>query len=157
MLSGGQAMIALFFDGQLRLVNDYPKPKPPTNEVLIHLRLAGICNTDLEICKGYLDFLGVIGHEFIGELEDGRRVVGEINTWDGTCPACRRGEQTHCENRTTLGLLRRDGVFAEYCTLPEANLYDVPEKVSDEQAVFVEPLAAALEITERVHIRPTMR
>lgn len=148
-------MIAVVFDGELRLSEDYPKPEPPDGEVLVHLRQVGICNTDLEIIKGYLNFHGVLGHEFVGELDDGKRVVGEINTWDGTCPACRRGDHTHCENRSSIGIYKRDGVFAEYCTLPEINLYEVPPDVSDDQAVFVEPLAAACEITENIHIRPS--
>jgi len=150
-------MKALVFDGTLHLRNDYPQPEPPQGEVLVKMRRAGICNTDIEIVKGYLGFQGVLGHEFVGELQDGSRVVGEINTWDGTCPACRRGDVTHCETQTTLGIRRRDGVFAEYFTLPEINLHRVPDGVSDRQAVFVEPLAAALEITERNHVRPTQR
>ncbi len=150
-------MIALYFDGQARLVTDYPNPKPPAGEVLVRMRLVGICNTDLEIMRGYLNFKGVLGHEFVGELDDGRRVVGEINTWDGTCPACRQGHVTHCENRTTLGIRERDGVLAEYCVLPEINLHEVQDGVNDDQAVFVEPLAAALEITDQIHIRPSQR
>ncbi|HEX7594010.1 MAG TPA: alcohol dehydrogenase catalytic domain-containing protein, partial [Anaerolineae bacterium] len=124
-------------------------------------RRAGICNTDLEITRGYMSYRGVLGHEFVGIAEDGElrgaRVVGEINAYDGTCPTCLRGDVTHCPNRTTLGIVNRDGALAEYLTLPTRNLHRVPDTVSDAQAVFVEPLAAACEITDRVHIRPTDR
>ncbi len=150
-------MQALVFDGQLKLHLDYPAPTPPPGEVLVRVRRAGICNTDLEILKGYHNFHGVLGHEFVGELQDGTRVVGEINVYDGTCETCRRGDETHCPNRTTLGIQAREGALAEYLILPARNLHRVPDAVSDVQAVFVEPLAAALEITERVHLRPTDR
>lgn len=151
-------MRALVFDldQRLHLRNDYAAPAR-TDETLVKVRRAGICNTDLEITKGYANFHGVLGHEFVGELADGTRVVGEINAYDGTCPTCRRGDTTHCENRTVLGIINRDGAMAEFLTLPARNLHRVPGTVSDRQAVFVEPLAAALEIAERVHIRPSAR
>src|SRR2546429_8069827 len=133
--------------------------------------MAGICNTDLEIIRGYLTFQGVLGHEFVGIVEAvhegpgaspptylvGKRVVGEINAacYRSNCPSCQRGMPTHCPNRTTLGILNRDGAFAEYLTLPVANLHLVPDNVSDEEAVFVEPLAANFEILEQVHVKPT--
>ncbi len=135
-------------------------PRVP-NESLVRVLRAGICNTDLEIVKGYMGFRGVLGHEFVGIVEEGAlrgaRVVGEINAYDGTCPTCLRGDVTHCPNRTTLGIVNRDGAFAEYLTLPTRNLHRVPDSISDAQAVFVEPLAAACEITDRIHIRPTDR
>ncbi len=154
-------MNALVFDGKLKLDRDYPTPHAPAGESLVRVLRAGICSTDLEIIKGYMGFRGVLGHEFVGIVEDGEmrgaRVVGEINAYDGTCSTCRRGDVTHCPNRSTLGIMNRDGALAEYLTLPARNLHRVPDAVSDAQAAFTEPLAAACEITYRVHIRPTDR
>jgi len=157
-------MKALLYDGELKLLPDYPRPKPPPGEALIRVSLAGICNTDLEIAKGYIGFQGVLGHEFVGIVEAaaeagwlGKRVVGEINCYCGECPLCRRGLFTHCPERTTLGIWGRDGAFAEYLTLPLANLHPLPEEIRDEDAVFVEPLAAALEIVEQIQVKPTDR
>ena len=154
-------MNALVFDGKLRLERDHPTPRVPAGEARVRVLRAGICNTDLEITKGYMDFRGVLGHEFVGVVEDGEmrgaRVVGEINAYDGTCPTCLRGDVTHCPNRSTLGIVNRDGALAEFLTLPTRNLHRVPDVVSDAQAAFTEPLAAACEITDRVHIRPTDR
>lgn len=136
-------------------------PHVPDGESLVRVLRAGICNTDLEIIKGYMGFRGVLGHEFVGVVEQGEmqgaRVVGEINAYCGRCATCLRGDVTHCPNRTTLGIVNRDGALAEYLTLPARNLQRVPDLVSDAQAVFTEPLAAACEITERVHIKPTDR
>src|SRR5690554_5111377 len=98
-------MKALVFDGQLTLRHDYPLPQPPAGEVRIRVRRAGICNTDVEITKGYMQYHGVLGHEFVGELPDGTRVVGEINAYDGSCDLCRRGDVTHCRNRSVLGIV----------------------------------------------------
>ncbi len=148
-------MKAIIFDGNLKVVDDYPIPTPPAGEVLIHTLLSAICNTDLEIIKGYANFHGILGHEFVGELADGSRVVGEINTYDGTCSACLRGDFTHCENRTTLGIHNRNGTMAEYFCLPEKNLHPIPDSLPNEEAIFTEPLAAAIEIAEQVHIKPT--
>ena len=155
----------------LVLDTNYPQPKPMNGEALIRVLLAGICNTDLEIVRGYLGFHGVPGHEFVGLVEAvygdvaqeqyghliGQRVVGEINAacHRPDCPSCQRGMPTHCPNRTTLGIVNRDGAFADYLTLPVANLHLVPENVSDEEAVFVEPLAANFAILEQVHLKPT--
>jgi threonine dehydrogenase-like Zn-dependent dehydrogenase len=158
-------MRALLLDEALRLVEDYPTPEPPPGEALIRVRLAGICNTDLELAKGYMQFHGVPGHEFVGVVErtpgaeewEGRRVVGEINAACGTCSTCQAGRPTHCPHRTTLGISGRNGAFAEYLTLPVRNLHPVPDTVPDEIAVFTEPLAAACEILQQVHIRPTDR
>lgn len=150
-------MNALLFDGQLKLARDYPVPRAPADETRVRVLRAGICNTDIEIIKGYLGYHGVLGHEFVGVTDEGARVVGEINAYDGTCSTCLRGDVTHCPNRSTLGIMNRDGALAEFLLLPTRNLHRVPDAVSDAQAVFVEPLAAACEITERVHIRPTDR
>ncbi len=154
-------MNALVFDGQLQVVPDYPLPRVPAGESLVCVQRAGICNTDLEIVKGYMGFRGVLGHEFVGVVAEGEmqgaRVVGEINAYCGECPTCRRGDETHCPNRSTLGILNRDGAFAEFLALPTRNLHTVPDSVTDAQAIFVEPLAAACEITDRLHVKPTDR
>ena len=150
-------------DLKLSLKDDLPRPARP-GEALVKVRLSGICGTDLELARGYYPYTGVIGHEFVGEVAEaaeadwvGRRVVGEINAACGECEQCRNGRPTHCERRTVLGIVNRDGVHAEYATLPLANLHLVPDSVPDEAAVFVEPLAAALEIQQQVHIQPTDR
>lgn len=158
-------MRSLIFDGELRFKADAAIPTPPPGEALIRTTLAGICNTDLEIRRGYMGFRGVLGHEFVGVVERaaeapelvGRRVVGEINAYCGECPTCRRGDPTHCPHRTTLGIDRRNGAMADYFTLPAKLLYPVPDSLPDEWAVFTEPLAAACEILEQVQIRPTDR
>jgi alcohol dehydrogenase len=150
-------MQALVFDGHVSFRDDHPVPTSRPGEVLVQVRRAGICDTDIEITKGYMSYRGVLGHEFVGQLADGRRVVGEINVSDGSCDVCQRGDVAHCGNRSILGILQRDGAMAEYLTLPARNLHPVPDTVTDAQAVFVEPLAAACEITDRVHIRPSQR
>jgi alcohol dehydrogenase len=150
-------MKALVFDGRLSYRDDYPVPTPAPGEVLVRVHRAGICNTDIEITKGYMNYRGVLGHEFVGSLPDGSRIVGEINVADGTCDTCRRGDPTHCGQRSVLGILNRDGAMAEYLALPAGNLHRVPDAVTDVQAAFVEPLAAALEITDRLHLRPSQR
>jgi threonine dehydrogenase-like Zn-dependent dehydrogenase len=144
-------------------LRDVSQPRKP-NEVLIKIRKAGICSTDLELVKGYYPYTGILGHEFVGEVveaEDaswiGQRVVGEINVVCNQCEQCLNGRSTHCENRTVLGIVNRDGTFAEYTTLPIANLHRVPDSVPDEMAVFTEPLAAALEIQAQIHLKPTDR
>jgi threonine dehydrogenase-like Zn-dependent dehydrogenase len=156
-------MQSLWLENQSLSLRDIPRPNKP-GEVLIRVRLSGICGTDLELARGYYPFTGVPGHEFVGEVIEspdkswmGKRVVGEINVSCGECEQCQCGRRTHCENRTVLGIANRDGVHAEYTTLPIANLHHVPDSVPDEAAVFVEPLAAALEIQEQVQIHPTGR
>jgi threonine dehydrogenase-like Zn-dependent dehydrogenase len=148
----------------LKFVDDYPVPEPGEQEALIRVSMAGICNTDIEITKGYLGFQGVIGHEFVGIVERApehaagiinKRVVGEINCGCGACDHCKTGLQKHCPSRTTLGIRGKDGVFAEYTILPVSNLHIVPDTVSDEEAIFTEPLAAAYEIQEQVEVKPT--
>lgn len=155
-------MKALVFDGNLRFADDYPVPKRSSNEALVRVLMAGICRTDIEIVKGYMDFRGVLGHEFVGVVEEcdertwlGKRVVGEINCGCGMCEYCQRGEQRHCPQRTVLGILNRDGAFAEYLTLPTSNLHEVPTDVPTQVAVFTEPLSAAFEILEQMHISPS--
>jgi threonine dehydrogenase-like Zn-dependent dehydrogenase len=151
---------ALCYEDGLRLRQDYPDPRPAPGEALVRVIRAGICNTDLEIVRGYMDFHGVLGHEFVGVVEEvagrlrGERVVGEINAYCGECPTCRRGDTTHCPHRSTLGIGGRDGAFADYLVLPVRNLHPIPAEISDDQAIFVEPLAAALEILEQVHVAP---
>lgn len=128
-------------------VRDCPKPR---GAVLLRLRVGGICNTDLELLRGYYGFRGRPGHEFVAERVDtGERVVGEINVACGRCKWCRGGLGRHCPSRTVLGIVKHPGAFAEYFTLPEANLLAVPSGVPDEHAVFTEPVAAACEILEQ--------
>lgn len=145
-------------NNQLQLCTDIPIPTPPPGEALIRVLRAGICNTDLELLRGYYPYKGIPGHEFVGVVETGsahllgKRVVGEINAVCGQCRFCLKGESTHCENRTVLGIVNRNGAFAEYLTLPETNLHLVPDNVSTDVATFTEPLAAALEIQQQVKI-----
>ncbi len=158
-------MKAIVFDNELKLDKNYPKPAPKEGEALIRVTLAGICNTDYEITKGYMGYVGVLGHEFVGIVEDvngedkswiGKRVVAEIS-WgcdDPNCEWCAKKNYRHCPNRHTIGIWKKDGCMAEYLTVPTNILFEVPENVTDEQAVFVEPLAAACEITEQLHIEP---
>ena len=152
-------MRALIYDGELRLVEDYTAPGMGAGEALVRVLMAGICNTDLEIVKGYMGFTGVPGHEFVGVVEAspdeefaGKRVVGEINCPCGTCDYCLTGMGNHCPARSVLGILKRDGAFAEYLTLPVENLHIVPDGVRDEEAVFAEPLAAAYRVLEQVKL-----
>ena len=156
-------MKAVVFDNGLKLDNNYPMPTPKEGEALIKVNTIGICNTDYEITKGYMGYKGILGHEFTGVVEFvneedkslvGKRVVGEINCGCGECEWCAQGLERHCFNRSTLGIWQREGCFAEYVCLPVKNLLEIPQNVSDEEAVFVEPLAAALEILEQVHIPP---
>jgi threonine dehydrogenase-like Zn-dependent dehydrogenase len=176
-------MRALYWDGhEPRVDSSYPTPRvdskiegaasrivrttgtPPANEnepsALIQVHLAGICSTDLQILKGYMDFKGVPGHEFVGSVIDGpkdfvgKRVAGEINFGCGSCDACARDLGRHCARRSVMGILNADGAFAEYVLLPARNLHVVPESIDDEEAVFTEPLAAAFEILMQIQINP---
>lgn len=155
-------MKALFFDKQLSLV-ELPEPVPADGEVLIRVRLSSICNTDLEIIRGYMGFTGVPGHEFVGEVITknhpltGKRVVGEINCPCGSCYLCTHHRPRHCFSRTVTGIAGHQGVFADFITLPAGNLHVVPCYLSDEKAVFTEPLAAAVEILTQLHIPPGTR
>ena len=154
-------MKAVVFDEGLKLDKNYPMPASVAGEALIKVDTIGICNTDYEITKGYMGYKGILGHEFTGVVEKaqnkdliGKRVVGEINCGCGKCDWCAQGLERHCFNRSTLGIWQREGCFAEYVSLPEKNLLVIPDNVTDNEAVFVEPLAAALEILEQVHIPP---
>jgi threonine dehydrogenase-like Zn-dependent dehydrogenase len=153
---------AVVYEGGLRVV-ERPAPQAGQGEALIRLRLAGICNTDLELMRGYKDFAGTLGHEFVGEVIDGpdewlgQRVVGEINVSCGECDMCRRGMRSHCRNRAILGLAQYDGAFSDVFRLPVANLWAVPDAVPDDAAVFTEPLAAACEVLEANVITPESR
>lgn len=156
-------MRALLLDesGGLKVDNDYPDPAPGPDEALIEVIMAGVCDTDLELARGYMGYRGVIGHEFVGLVKSapqdelvGKRVVGEINIACGRCPACQSGNKNHCPTRQVLGILGRNGAFADNLTLPVENLHLVPDNVPDIAAVFTEPLAAAFEITRQVSIEP---
>ena len=158
-------MRAVVFDKELKYVKDYEKPVPKKGEALIRVTMAGICNTDYEKTQGYMGYVGILGHEAVGIVEDvnsddksliGKRVVAEISYGckKDDCPYCAEKLYRHCPERHTLGIWRKDGVFADYFTMPLETLFVVPDNVADEQAVFVEPLAAACEITEQLHIKP---
>lgn len=152
-------------DRSLSLVEEAPVPEPAAGEALVRVLTAGVCNTDLELARGYYPFTGIPGHEFVGRVEVapgaevwvGRRVVGEINVVCHACEACRRGRGSHCETRTALGIVKRHGAFAEWLTLPVENLHAVPADLPDETAVFTEPLAAALEIQRQVPVGRGLR
>lgn len=161
-------MKAVVFDNELKLDLNYAKPIPKEGEALIKVNLAGICNTDYEITKGYMGYVGILGHEFVGVVEEvndedkslvGKRVVAEISYGcdDPNCEWCAKKNYRHCPNRHTIGIWKKDGCMAEYITIPTKILFEVPDNVTDEQAVFVEPLAAACEITEQLHIEPTQK
>jgi threonine dehydrogenase-like Zn-dependent dehydrogenase len=164
-------MRALYWDGhELRLESAYPAPSSilhyrssnsaPQPAALVKVHLAGICSTDLQILKGYMGFTGVPGHEFVGSVSEGpsdwigKRVVGEINFACGSCDYCRRDLGRHCPSRSVMGILNADGAFAEYLAVPAENLHAVPENISDEAAVFAEPLAAAFEILTQIQLDP---
>jgi threonine dehydrogenase-like Zn-dependent dehydrogenase len=152
-------MKALRFENNRLHLAEIEKPFKE-NEALVRVVKSGICNTDLEIVRGYAGFSGTIGHEFVGVVEQaedakhlvGKRVVGEINAGCGVCEKCLFGDSRHCPRRTVLGIINRDGAHAEFLTLPARNLLEVPDEVSDEEAVFAEPLAAAFGITEQIFI-----
>ena len=153
-------MKALIYDGSLHL-QEVSKPLPGNDEVLIRVLYSSICNTDLEITKGYMGFNGILGHEFVGEVVSkssslfGKKVVGEINCSCCECYLCNTGRKNHCPYRTVLGIQDHDGVFAEFIVLPARNLHEVPEALALEDAVFTEPLAAAIEIFEQIQIKPS--
>jgi len=156
-------MLALRVAKKRLAVRDIAKPQPE-DEALVRVLLSGICNTDLEIARGYAGFQGTIGHEFVGVVEEsldrslvGQRVVGEINAGCGTCELCVAGDPRHCPRRTVLGIVGRDGAHAEYLRLPRRNLIAVPDRVADEHAVFTEPLSAACGVLERVSINSSDR
>ncbi|RLS51884.1 MAG: alcohol dehydrogenase [Planctomycetota bacterium] len=143
--------------GQLNYQSNYAGRTPAVGTIPVDVRLAGICETDLQLVKGYMGFQGILGHEFVGIAREGRyagqRVVGEINCSCHQCQTCRSGAPTHCPHRTVLGILNHDGAFADTLWLPEQNLHPIPDTVSDESAVFVEPLAAAFQIAAQLDLR----
>lgn len=155
-------MRAIVVESGKAILKDVSQPAPAPGEVLIQVRLAGICSTDLEILKGYGGYAGILGHEFVGTVVSGsttlakKRVVGEINCVCGKCDMCASGLSNHCRNRTVMGIQVRPGCFAEYVSLPERNCLDVPDSVTDEEAVFTEPLAAAIQVTRQIKIEPRM-
>lgn len=157
------AVNALVFNQSLKIDAKYPDPAPADDEALIEVRLAGICATDLEIAKGYMGFTGVLGHEFVGTVVRGsrrwrgKRVVAEINCVCGRCDLCQHGLANHCRRRTVVGIAGRDGCFADLLAVPERNLHEVPDAVSNEQAVFIEPLAAAYQVVKQCPIEKRTR
>lgn len=158
----GETIRAVAFNGTLRVV-EQARPVPGPDELLIRLRLAGICNTDLELTQGYKQFEGLLGHEFVGDVLEGpsewigQRVVGEINVSCGECDLCRQGFPTHCRRRRILGMQHYDGVFADCFRLVARNALPVPASIPDQVAVFTEPLAAACQVLETIHLQPSDR
>ena len=152
-------MLSVCLENGAISVSKHARPRRPAGFALIRLLFGGICNTDLELQRGYYGFRGTPGHEFVGEVVDsddrrwiGRRVVGEINLACGKCEWCARGLGRHCPTRTVLGIVKQPGAFREFLTLPERNLHRVPPEIPSEEAVFVEPLAAACEMLDQVRI-----
>jgi len=151
-------MRAILLEGD-RLSNrtDYPQPVPGRDEALVRVLRAGVCETDLQLMNGYMGFTGVLGHEFVGVAESGkftgRRVVGEINCSCWNCATCTAGAPSHCPNRTVLGILNRDGAFADYIAVPQRNLHVVPDGMPTDVAVFTEPVAAAFQIPAQMTIQ----
>lgn len=151
-------MRGVYCDGSsLALRRDLPAPEPGPGEVRLAVRMVGICDTDVQLARGYMGFRGVLGHEFVATTADGRRVTAEINNACHACPTCRSGLPGHCSNRTVLGILNHDGAMADFVTVPERNLHAIPDAVDDRAAVFVEPLAAAFRIIQQVPVTPETR
>ena len=148
-------MRGVYCDGQsAHLRRDLPEPEPGPGEVVVRVRRAGICDTDIQIARGYMGFRGVLGHEFLGDLDDGTRVTAEINNACRRCDTCRAGRMHHCPHRTVLGILGHDGAMADLVAVPEANLHRIPDAIDDRRAVFIEPLAAAFRIVEQFPFGP---
>jgi alcohol dehydrogenase len=152
-------MRALIFDNTLSLNAHQPEPPAAEGDSLLRIRQAGICATDLEICRGYMGFRGVLGHEFVADVLEsgdralaGRRVCGEINIVCGRCDLCIAGLSTHCRNRSVLGMLNHNGIFADRARLPAANLHPIPDSIDDDHAIFVEPLAAAFQVLKQIKL-----
>jgi len=154
-------MRAVVLEDAVTVRSDYPEPRPKAGEVSVQVLCAGICETDLQLIRGYMGFRGVLGHEFVGIAESGpfagRRVVGEINCACRHCDLCRRGLPTHCSSRTVLGILNHDGAFADTITVPQDNLHVVPENMPTDIAVFTEPVAAAFQIPAQIQVQRTDR
>ncbi len=151
-------MRGVYSDGtSIRLREDLPVPEPRPGEVRLRVRAAGICDTDIQLARGYMGFQGVLGHEFVGVGETGQRFTAEINNGCGECPGCEAGDPRHCPNRTVLGILGHDGAMADFVCVPERNLHEVPDTIDDQRAVFIEPLAAAFRILEQMEVAPGTR
>ncbi|WP_406695390.1 alcohol dehydrogenase catalytic domain-containing protein [Singulisphaera sp. Ch08] len=151
-------MKGLYCDGSsIRLRDDLPMPTPGPGEIRLSVRIVGICDTDLQLAKGYMGFRGVIGHEFVGQTDAGQRVTAEINNACHVCPTCRDGRPGHCPHRTVLGILGHDGAMAEHVVVPTVNLHEIPDELDDREAVFIEPLAAAFRITEQLVLDPGVK
>jgi threonine dehydrogenase-like Zn-dependent dehydrogenase len=156
--------LVLGSDRKVKLTQGHPKPTPGEKECLVRVTHAGVCSTDLELIRGYMDFAGVLGHEFVGVVEQspdtrqiGRRVVCEINCVCGKCDMCLSGLRNHCRSRTVIGIDGRDGAFADYIAVPVRNCHPLPDSISDEAAVFVEPIAAAVQVIRQVPIDTRMK
>ena len=154
-------MRAIVLEDEVKVRRDYPDPQAKPGEVRVRVLCAGICETDLQLIRGYMGFRGVLGHEFVGIAESGpfagRRVVGEINCACRHCDLCRRGLPTHCSNRTVLGIFNHDGAFADTITVPQENLHVVPDDMPTDVAVFTEPVAAAFQIPAQIQVQPSDR
>ncbi|MEE9293985.1 MAG: alcohol dehydrogenase catalytic domain-containing protein [Phycisphaerae bacterium] len=156
-------MRAITFSDSLKYTDNYPEPKCADGECMVRVHMAGICATDLHITRGHMDFCGVLGHEMVGTVVAGssewknRRVACEINCVCRRCDMCKAGLSAHCRDRTVLGISGRDGCFADLVAVPEHNLHAVPDTISDEEAVFIEPLAAAYQVIKQVSIEPRMQ
>ncbi len=151
-------MRGVYCDGTAaRLRRDLPEPEPRGDDVLLRVRAVGICDTDLQLARGYMGFRGLLGHEFVGQTDSGRRVTAEINAACHACPTCEAGRPGHCPHRTVLGILRHDGAMADWVRVPRRNLHDIPDALEDAEAVFVEPLAAAFRVAEQVALSPDVR
>lgn len=155
-------MRAVTYDREVAFVDHYKDPVASEGEALVRVHLAGICATDLHITRGYMNFTGILGHEMVGTVTggspawQGKRVTCEINCVCRKCDMCLSGLSHHCRNRTVMGILGRDGCFADYVVVPERNLHEVPDVLQDEEAVFVEPLAAAYQVLAQVPVEPSM-
>ncbi len=155
-------MRAVVLDKSLQFRKDHAPPQPLAGECLVRVHLAGICSTDLQLVNGYLGFRGILGHEMVGSVAEGpaewcgKRVACEINCVCGKCAACLAGLSNHCAQRTVMGIVNRDGCFADFVAVPIANLHEIPDAVADEEAVFVEPLAAAYQVLAQCRITPKM-
>jgi len=146
---------AVIYDGTVQFDPGRQRPEPGRDEILVRVTAAGICNTDLEIIRGYSGFSGILGHEFCGVVESSgplrkKRVVGEINIGCQKCRLCLNGLEKHCRKRSVLGIINKDGAMADYLTLPARNLHMIPDSVQDDEAVFIEPLAAAMQVTNQL-------
>lgn len=151
-------MRGVYCDGEsIRLRADLAEPPPSEGEVRLQVRRAGICDTDLQLAKGYMGFRGILGHEFVGRTDDGTRVTAEINNPCHRCAACAAGRTHHCPNRSVLGILRHDGAMADIVTVPRGNLHPIPDAIDDRRAIFIEPLAAAFRIVEQIPLGPGTR